>query len=153
MDYSDFFGRKADVVARDLLGRMLIRKTETDVIGGQIVETGAYEGDNGSDSRSGMKYAPGELFLMPYRGAYLLNIATEREGIASCVEIRGLRFHGRKINGSGLIRATLNIPKELDGQMLGKEIKIKGESVKRSLTERTEGNTPNSTGYFYLSEN
>ena len=150
MNHNEFFGRKAERVAQDLLGRMLIRVTEKGITAGQITETGAYENDNDTPSRSGMNYAPGCFFLMPYRGTYLLNIATERAGKPSCVEIRGLRFHDRQLKGSGLIAATLDIPYEFDGKPLGTEVKIEGNSAEHSIIKRVNGASPNCVGYFSL---
>jgi 3-methyladenine DNA glycosylase Mpg len=150
MDYGKFFGRKADVVAKDLLGRLLVRKTGEGAIGGQILETGAYEGGKQTPSRSGMNYAPGSIFLMPSRRSQLFNIASGKEGKPSCVEIRALSFHDGIIEGPGRISNYLNLGPEFDGVLLGKELQIRGERVSRSRITRSLGSPDNCIGYFSI---
>ena len=41
MDYSQFFSRNSKEVAQDLLGKMLVRKTERGITAGKILQTGA----------------------------------------------------------------------------------------------------------------
>ncbi|MCW8966354.1 MAG: DNA-3-methyladenine glycosylase [Candidatus Pacearchaeota archaeon] len=50
-----FFRRKADVVARELLGKILVKKVNGKVLRARIVETEAYfdESDPGSRASSG----------------------------------------------------------------------------------------------------
>ena len=38
----DFYNRKTDIVARNLLGKILVRKLDEKLLGGVIVETEAY---------------------------------------------------------------------------------------------------------------
>lgn len=150
MNYETFFGRKAEIVARELIGRLLMRIGDKGTTTCEITETGAYEGGSETPSRAGMKYGPGRIFLMPYRGTYLFNIATGKEGEPSCVEIRELGFHNRRLKGSGLIASELDITTKLNGVMLGKEVLIEVAPAMPSLIiiERTKGKTPNCVGYF-----
>src|SRR3990172_6883186 len=99
MNYKTFFNRDARTVAKDLLGRILVRESERGLTAGRIVETGAFEGDEGRKAREGMSYAPGTIYVMPFRGNYFLNIATGRKGEPSCVEIREVALHDRVLNG------------------------------------------------------
>jgi len=150
MDYRKFFSRDADIVAKDLLGRSLLRITEKGSTSGKIIETGAYIGGNETLSRKGMKYAPGTVFLMPYRNFCLLNIATSREGYASCVEIRQVALHNKVLKGSGKIANFFRITKDLDGILLGKEVQIIGEPEKESNIKRISGDSDNCIGYFLM---
>lgn len=120
MDYDSFFGRKTEDVARGLIGRLIIRKTNTGVFAAQIVETGAYVGIGDADPngpRKGMFYDAGKIFLMDFRGHKLFNLASGNSGPA-CVELRALTGE-RKIEGSGAITNYLKITPDLDGKLLG----------------------------------
>ena len=150
MNYRKFFGRKSEEVAKDLLGKLLLKTTDTGSTSGRIIQTGAYECGNETPSREGMKYAPGTLFLMPYRGSSLLNIATDERGFPSCVEIREIAFHDGKITGSGAVAKFFEIGADLDGILLGDEIQIIGEPVDRSKVKKIHGAVDNCIGYFLI---
>ncbi len=150
MDYKRFFSHHAEEVARGLLGRLLVRNTEKGSTAARIIQTGAYEEGKETPSRNGMKYAPATIYLMPYRGSYLLNIATGRRGYSSCVEIRQIAFQNKIINGSGKITSFLDINQSLDGIVLGHELQILGRPVERSRTKKIAGESDNCIGYFLL---
>ena len=97
-----------------------------------------------------MKYSPGRIFLMPYRGAHLLNIAADRMGYPSCVEIREVAFHDEKITGSGAIANFFGIGPDLDGILIGEEIEILGRPVDASQIKRLKGDADNSIGYYLM---
>jgi 3-methyladenine DNA glycosylase Mpg len=150
MDYGKFFRRESDEVARDLLGRLLIRNTERGATAGRITQIGAYEEGSEIPSREGMKYAPGRIFLMSHRGSHLLNISTEKKGYPSCVEIRQITFHDKIINGAGKVTTTFGITPDLDGLVLGKELQILGKPVEKSRIKRMKGDSDNCIGYFLI---
>ncbi len=149
MNYEDLFGKPAEEVALDLIGRTISRKLGRGYRTGIITETGAYEDGREIQAREGMKYAPGTVFLMPFRGKYLFNIATEEEGIPSCVEIRQVQIKDYKITGSGRITKALSLL-NLDGRLLGEELNISGAPVNPLLVKKTEGTAKNCVGYFSL---
>jgi len=149
MDYETFFRRKSEDVARELLGRQLVRNTDIGSTSVSIIEVGAYEGGNPTPSRAGMNYAPGTVFLMPFRGSQLLNIATDRRGFPSCVEIRAVAFHDRVVEGSGRITNLLDL-EGLDGAVLGNELKIIGKPVDDSEVKKIKGDAENCLGYFLV---
>ena len=150
MDYQAFFGRNSEVVARELLGKRLTRTTRTGELSGTITETAAYEGGDMTDSRKGMLYSPGTLFLMPFRGYKLLNIATDRTGFPSCVEIRKLLIPGRAVKGPGTISRFLNL-EELDGIPLGIEARIDDNSDLQNFDiSELEGKSQNCLGILLL---
>ena len=121
MNY-DFFNRPADIVARELLGTIIIRKIhgkEKQVI---IVETEAYfdERDPASracfngDLRATMLMEGGTILVYGIHNNWLVNIVTGNKGIASAVLIRAvepLNFNER-CNGPGLLTRALSIGKE-----------------------------------------
>jgi len=150
MNYKQFFGRKADVVAKELLGRIFVRNTDKGSTSARIIEVGAYEEGKETDLRTGMSYEPGRLFLMPYRGSLLLNIATDREMYPSCVEIRKVATHEKTISGSGSITNFFSITQDLDGLLLGNEIQILGESIETSKILRRDGAAKNCIGIYSI---
>ena len=152
MNYRRFFGRRADEVARDLVGRLLVRNTEKGSTSARILEVGAYEGGKDIQARQGMLYAPGSIFLMPYRGGRLFNIATDRVMYPSCVEIRKVATHNKTIKGSCAVANFFLITPDLDGILLGEEIQILGEAVDKSKIIMAKGYAPNCLGYFLINK-
>lgn len=96
----DFFARKPEVVAKELLGKLLVRKTGSEIFVGRIVETEAYLGfgDNASHSNKGMTKRNEVMFgkagvayvYFTYGMHWLLNFITEEEEKPSGVLIRAL---------------------------------------------------------------
>ncbi len=109
-----FFARQPLEVAQDLVGRTLVREIGTDRYEGIITETAAYEGRSGRTAGNGIAYAPGKFYIMPYRGRYFLNIATEAEGVDSCVQIRRIKVGDEELGPMQLTR-RLQIDNSFDG--------------------------------------
>ncbi len=96
----DFFARTPRGVARELLGKVLVRRDETDLLAGRIVETEAYLGTNdlaahaaaGNTARNAVLFGPpGHAYIyFIYGNHYCLNVSCEREGQAGSVLIRAL---------------------------------------------------------------
>ncbi|MFX1343762.1 MAG: DNA-3-methyladenine glycosylase [Promethearchaeota archaeon] len=96
-----FFERKTEIVARDLLGKYLIREIEKKKIIGKIVEVEAYLGPKDKACHSYnykktektqiMYEKPGTLYVYFIYGMYFcLNVITEPEEIPCAVLIREL---------------------------------------------------------------
>ena len=95
-----FFDRSVVTVARDLLGRRLIRLIDGHRLGGRIVETEAYGGvdDPASHARGGptdrcrvMFGPPGVTYVyLVYGMHHCLNLVCEAEGRAAAVLIRAM---------------------------------------------------------------
>jgi DNA-3-methyladenine glycosylase len=89
-----------DEVARRLLGKVLIREVEGEILAGRIVETEAYFGvdDPAAHSAAGRTARNSVLFGPPghayvyfiYGVHYCLNVSCEPAGRAGCVLIRAL---------------------------------------------------------------
>ncbi len=95
-----FYDRATETVARQLLGKALLRKVGDAWIGGLIVETEAYlpENDLASHSARGktrsnasMFARPGTLYVYPIHAKHCLNAVTQPEGIGSAVLIRAIQ--------------------------------------------------------------
>lgn len=95
-----FYARDTAAVARELLGKYLLRAIGGDLITCRIVETEAYYGQNdaashasrGPTPRSAIMFGPpGRAYVyFNYGVHYLLNIVTEPAGTAGAVLIRAL---------------------------------------------------------------
>ncbi len=97
----EFYKRDTSEVARELLGRALIKFSGQEMVGGIIIETEAYYGQDdpashaygGRTKRSRIMFGkPGTAYVyLCYGMYYLLNVVTEAEGKPGAVLIRGLK--------------------------------------------------------------
>ncbi len=95
-----FYARDTKEVAKDLLGKILVRKLAEGTIKGKIVETEAYYGEEdpashafrGKTERAKIMWGmPGTVYIyLIYGMYYLFNIVTEKKGKAGAVLIRAL---------------------------------------------------------------
>jgi DNA-3-methyladenine glycosylase len=95
-----FYLRSPDLVARDLLGKILVRKLKGERLSGRIVETEAYFGQDdpaahsfaGKTARNAVLFGPpGFAYVYFIYGMYsCLNVSCEPEGQAGGVLIRAL---------------------------------------------------------------
>jgi DNA-3-methyladenine glycosylase len=118
----EFFMRSPEIVAKDLLGKFLVRIIRGKKFIAKIVETEAYFGpedpasrarQNG-DLRLTMEMDGGKILVYGVHNNWLLNFVTEEEGKASAVLIRALEpinFKAR-CNGPGLLTRALKIDKK-----------------------------------------
>ena len=116
-----FFDRPVLAVARDLLGRRLVRVLGGERVGGRIVETEAYGGedDQASHARGGptarcrvMFGPPGRTYVYLIYGMHnCLNLVCESEGRAAAVLLRAIEPD----EGMGLIESLRpgRAPREL----------------------------------------
>jgi len=126
-----FYDRDAVTVARALLGKCLVRRTEGVERIGRIVEVEAYLGphDLAAHSAKGltprtrvMFGPPGHAYVYLIYGIYhCVNVVTEREGKASAVLLRALEpvrnLEGRT-RGPGLLCRAMGIDRTLNGHDL-----------------------------------
>ena len=95
-----FFSRSTVQVARDLLGKRLVRVQDGERIGGLLIETEAYRGeeDQGCHARVGrtprtqvMYGPPGYAYVyFTYGMHWMLNYVTEEEGFPAAVLLRAI---------------------------------------------------------------
>jgi DNA-3-methyladenine glycosylase len=125
----NFYERDSAEVAKDLLGKILIRKLGRKILSGKIVETEAYYGkrDPASRAYSGRpKYCvkllydkPGKALVYNVHNNWLFNIVAHEKGKAGAVLIRALEplegIERMKSNGPGKLTKALQITKELNG--------------------------------------
>ncbi len=127
----EFFDRDTVVVARDLLGKVLIREHEGNHLWGRIVEVEAYLGpeDLAAHSSGGRRSLRNEVMYGPPGHAYVyftygmhhcLNFVTQPEGVPQAVLVRALEPGpgiGR-CGGPGLVCRAFNIDRNLNGAAL-----------------------------------
>ena len=95
-----FFARDPVVLARDLLGRILLYKTPDGLLAGRIVETEAYRGEadpashafRGRTARNAVMFGPaGHAYVyFTYGMHYCLNVTADVSGTAGAVLFRAL---------------------------------------------------------------
>lgn len=117
-----FFLRHTRVVARQLLGKYLVRRKGGKAISRMITETEAYAGaedlsshaSNGRTPRNQAMFgAPGHWYVYFIYGMYhCLNIVTERKGRAAAVLIRGVEGY----NGPGKLCRAFAISQDFYGK-------------------------------------
>ncbi len=103
--HRDFFARDPRRVARDLIGKVLVRRGENPTVkgallAGRIVEVEAYLGENdpaahaaaGNTNRTSVLFGPpGHAYVyFIYGNHHCLNVSCQREGKAGCVLLRAL---------------------------------------------------------------
>jgi DNA-3-methyladenine glycosylase len=151
----EFYDRHAADVARDLLGKVLIRKTAEGSVGGRILETEAYLAADDSAchaargktrKNASMFGPPGHAYVYPIHSRYCFNVVTEPVGVASAVLVRaveplaGLTLmqtrRGRDIlreiaSGPAKLCEAFEIDRRLDGWdlTLGRQLWIVDDGV------------------------
>lgn len=115
-----FFVRDTADVARDLLGKTLVKTTPQGTMVGRIVEAEAYYGlgdaashaGNGATPRSAIMFGPpGIAYVYLNYGVHcLLNVVTEEEGAAGAVLIRALE----PVEGLDLMRSNRAVESAVD---------------------------------------
>jgi DNA-3-methyladenine glycosylase len=136
----NFYERDSALVAKSLLGKILIRKIDSKILAGRIVETEAYFGEKDPASRAYlgrpkhcvelMHSKPGKILIYNVHNNWLLNVVAHEKGKAGAVLIRAIEpiegieemKKNRKIknvlelaNGPGKLTKALAIDKSLNG--------------------------------------
>ncbi len=122
-----FFERPALEAAPDLLGKILVRKTDKGIISGRIVETEAYVGEEdlacharcGKTERNKVMYGPaGHIYIYLIYGMYYnFNIVTAKEHVPEAVLIRalepigGIELAKKNLKKFGRVRADKDFMK------------------------------------------
>lgn len=127
----DFFSRKTDTVAKELLGKFLVRSIGDKTISGMITETEAYDGphDLASHASKGMTKRtetmfghPGHFYVYLVYGMHeMLNVVTREHGYPAAVLIRGVLSDNKHYNGPGKVTKFLQINRSLNGKIATQE--------------------------------
>lgn len=135
----EFFKRDPSVVAKDILGKILVYQTDRGILSGRITETESYEAytDKSAHSYTGksernksLYLEGGHLYLFKVHKYICLDIVTGEEGVPSSVLLRSLEpiegVEAMKENrdkerltelttGPGKLVQALGIPIKYDG--------------------------------------
>jgi len=135
-----FYARNTLIVAKELLGKHLVRRVKEGEMIGKVVEVEAYRGSDDPASHAYRGEKPGNKLMFGKAGiAYIyfiygnhhcLNVTTEKEGVPGAVLFRALepvkgieimqKNRGTKslsnlTNGPGKLTQALNITKKQNG--------------------------------------
>jgi DNA-3-methyladenine glycosylase len=126
-----FYDRATVEVARDLLGRRLVRVENSTVRAGRIVETEAYVGSEdlachaarGRTPRTAVMFGPpGFAYVyLVYGMHYCLNAVCEREGFPAAVLIRAIEPGAgieQRTDGPGRVCRALGVDRSFNGEDL-----------------------------------
>ena len=166
-----FFNRSAPLVARELIGKFLVRKMGRREVALMIVETEAYGGsrDLASHARSGktkrnfpMFEEAGTIYVyFTYGMHWMLNIVTGKKEEPAAVLIRGVVLLSntnlstsdvdRLVSGPGRLTKALRIDKKLNTKKLRKSsglwVEDRGVKIGKSEIKKTPR-----IGVFYAGE-
>lgn len=126
-----FYGRDTQLVARELLGKLLVHETGGVQRIGKIVETEAYLGERDLAAHSSKGLTPRtKIMFGPPGHAYVyfiygmhhcMNVVTEREGHASAVLLRAVepvKNLESRTCGPGLLCRAMKVDRRLNGHDL-----------------------------------
>lgn len=128
---NSFFQKPTFWVAKNLLGKILVRKWRGKLIKGIITETEAYCGPNdkashasrGRTERTKVMFGEaGTIYVyLIYGMHYCLNIVTEEKEYPAAVLIRGAFNETGHFDGPGKLTRHFHIDKNLNGKPLGRK--------------------------------
>lgn len=150
-----FFNRDTKIVAKELLGKFLVRKIGNKKIIAVITETEAYDGPNDKASHASrdktkktevMFGNPGTFYVyFCYGMHYMLNIVTREKGYPAAILIRRVVVmkNPKRINlsGPGKLTKFLKIDKKINGKKANRKtslwferstIKIKSNEIEKA---------------------
>lgn len=143
-----FFNRPALAVARDLLGKYLVRRVDGREVALMITETEGYFGfaDKGSHAHRGQTQRNAPMFMrggtvyvyFTYGMHWMLNLVCGREGFPAAVLIRA----AGGVVGPARLTKALRIDKTLSGNMLGKAAGLWVEDRGMAVSPRQVARTP-----------
>lgn len=133
----DFFDRPTLVVARELLGKYLVRKYRNKTISLAITEVEAYDGLNdlashasrGKTPRTKIMFGPAGQFYVyfTYGIHWLVNVVTGRENYPAAILIRAGKYYNSKkqewisVNGPARLTKFLHITGTQNGKIAGRK--------------------------------
>ena len=130
----EFFARDTLEVAKELLGKKIVRNYRGKKIEGVITETEAYHGFNdkashasrGKTERTKIMFGEaGTIYVyLIYGMHYCLNIVTGKKDFPAAVLIRRINSGGRQISGPGKVSKFFKIDKKLNEKKLSRKSEL-----------------------------
>ncbi|MGC8775933.1 MAG: DNA-3-methyladenine glycosylase [Minisyncoccia bacterium] len=126
----DFFNRETILVAKELLGKFLVRKIGKKIIAAEITEVEVYDGfkdrgshaSRGKTNRTKVMFGPAGYFYvyLNYGMHWMLNIVTQKENYPAAILIRGVKSINdevKDINGPGRVSKFFKINKFFNNKL------------------------------------
>lgn len=134
-----FYARDSEIVAKELLGKILVRKNRNKLLKARIVETEAYYGSKdpasrackNGDIRKVMESEAGTILVYGVHNNWLINFITGNQGKAEAVLLRALEplnFRGR-CKGPGLLCKALKIDKSFYNTNMQDDLWIENSKI------------------------
>lgn len=134
----DFYHRPCEVVARDLVGKVLVRRVDGQELRLRITETECYCGEEdtachaskGRTKRTEVMYASaGTIYVyLCYGVHWMLNLVTGQEGHPEAVLVRSCEG---KYNGPGKLTKAMCITGQLNrGSIFGEELWVEDDGFR-----------------------
>lgn len=124
----DFFARDTHTVAKELLGKVLVRRWRGNIFKGRIAEVESYVGENdkachasrGMTARNEVMFGEAGLayVYLIYGMHHCLNVVTERYGFPAAVLIRSVVMPPLRTDGPGRLTRAMHITRALNGEDL-----------------------------------
>ncbi len=152
-----FFNHPADAVAKDLLGKYLVRRKNGVECAYLITETESYDGYDDTTSHAARGKTAGNAPMFGEAGIFyvylcygmywMLNVVTGEEGCPAAVLIRGVRGEKgergvRGIDGPGKLTKHLAIHKKFNNKAASRKTGLWFEDRGIVVPERTVKKTP-----------
>jgi len=143
----NFFNRPADVVSKDIIGKILVRKLNKKEFRARIVEAEAYfdEKDPASravqngDLRKTMEMSHGTILVYGVHNNWLINFVTNSKGKAEAVLIRALEplNFNKNCRGPGLLTKAIKIDKKFHKKNIynSKNIWLEEDNLKHQIVK------------------
>ncbi|MEK7664419.1 MAG: DNA-3-methyladenine glycosylase [Patescibacteria group bacterium] len=122
----DFFKRDTKIVAKEMIGKFLVRKIKGKRISVMITETEAYDGHHdkashaykGRTKRTRVMFGnPGNFYVyLCYGMYYMLNVVAREHGYPAAVLIRGVKSDGLNLSGPGKLTKFLKINRRFNNK-------------------------------------
>ena len=147
----NFFNRETEKVAKDLLGKFLVRKINGKETSLMITEVEVYDGlkDKASHASKGrtkrnevMFSHPGTFYVYLCYGMYfMLNIVTREKDYPAAILIRGAKNNEINLNGPGKLTKFFKINKNLNNKLAEKSSDLwfedRGVKINKSKIKET----------------
>lgn len=147
-----FYARPALEVARDLLGKRLVRTGDDFQYTGTITETEAYVGPDdlachaakGRTKRTEVMFGkPGTWYVYLIYGMYdMLNVVTDKKEHPAAVLIRGVVTKEKDLDGPGKLTRDFHINRDYNGQKVSKQCGLWIEEANVLVHNRDVEHTP-----------
>lgn len=124
-----FFERDTVLVAQELVGKFLVKRTGDREVAAKIIETEAYDGpedkaahgSRGMTARNEVMFGEaGRFYVYFIYGMYwMLNVVCGPKNFPAAILIRGVEVDGLRISGPGRVSKFLEIDKSFNGLEAG----------------------------------